>query len=123
MKVTFSTVTKRRRRNLNAGNVFFHNKEKLIVDKENEIISEKVIEDDEIIIVKVVPSLVIKNKHARVRCSLGKGHHIDNYNCPCPVLNCTSGSLVSTFNAYPLDLREVILCTGIDLKKNKSKSS
>ena len=59
-------------------------------------------------------------KHSRVRCSLGKGHHIDNSNCPCLVPKCAYGSFASTFNAYPLDLREVILCTGIDLKKNKS---
>ena len=86
-------------------------------------ISEKVIGDDEIVIVKVVPSLVIGKNHARVRCRLDKRHHIDNFNCPCPVPNYTSGSLANTFNAYPLDLREVILSTGINLKRKKTKSS
>ena len=71
-------------------------------------ISEKVIGDDEIVIVKVVPSLVIGKNHARVRCRLDKRHHIDNFNCPCPVPNYTSGSLANTFNCYLLDLRETI---------------
>ena len=71
-------------------------------------ILETKIGDDEIEIVEVVPSLDIGGNHARVRCSLGKEHHIDNSNCPCPVPNCTSGSLASTFNAYPLELRETI---------------
>ena len=73
-------------------------------------------------IVKVVPSLVIWKNHARIRCSLGKGHKIDNTNCPCPVPYCSSGSLASTFNAYPADLKLAILCTGIDLNKKKSKA-
>ena len=73
-------------------------------------------------IVKVVPSLVIGKHHARIRCSLGKGHNIENTNCPCPVPYCSSGSLASTFNAYPADLKQAILCTGIDLNKKKSKA-
>ena len=73
-------------------------------------------------IVKVVPSLVIGKNHARIRCSLGKGHNIDNTNCPCPIPHCSSGSLASTFNAYPADLKNAILFTGIDLNKKKSKA-
>ena len=69
-------------------------------------------------IVKVVPSLVIGKNHARIRCSLGKGHNIDNTNCPCPVPYCSSDSLASTFNAYPADLKHAILCTGTDWKLN-----
>ena len=38
---------------------FIYDKKKLKIDNENEIDSEKVIGDDEIVIVKVVPSLVI----------------------------------------------------------------
>ena len=80
--------------------------------------------EDEIKIVKIVPSLIIGKKYARVRCSLGKGHHIDNTNYPCPVPYCSSGSLASTFNAYPADLKHAILCTGTDFFfKVKSKSS
>ena len=70
--------------------------------------------EDEIKIVKIVPSLIIGKNHARDRFSLGKGHHIDNTNCPCPVPYCSSGSLASTFNAYPADLKHAILCTGTD---------
>jgi len=51
---------KKRRRNLNADNEsFFHNKKKLKVDNENKSIIEKVIGEDEIKIVKIVPSLII----------------------------------------------------------------
>ena len=108
---------KKRRRNLNADNESFHHaKKKLKVDSENKSC------EDEIMIVKVVPSLVIGKNHARIRCSLGKGHNIDNTNCPCPVPYCSSGSLASTFNAYPADLKQAILCTGIDLNKKKSKA-
>ena len=97
MKIIFLIAIKIRKRNLNTDNdSFFTRKKKLKVDNENEFINEKVIGDDEIVIVKVVPSLVIGKNHARVRCSLGKGHHVDNSNCPCPVPNCSSGSLAST---------------------------
>ena len=94
--------------------LFFHNKKKLKVDNENESTNKKVIGNDKIVIVKVVPSLVIGKNHARVRCSLGKGHHIDNTNCPCPVPNSLSRSLACTFNAYPADLKHAILYTGTD---------
>ena len=101
--------------------ILFLQEKKLKVDNENELVNEKVIGDDEIVIVKVVPSLVFGKNHARVRCSLGKGHHVDNSNCPCPVHNCSSGSLASSFNAYSADLKHVILCTGNDLKKRSQK--
>ena len=124
MKIIFLIATKKRRRNLNADNKsFFHNKKNLKVDNENESITEKVMGEDEIKIVKVIPLLIIGKNHARARCSLVKEHHIDNTNCPCPVPNCSSESLASTFNAYPEDLKHAILCSGTDLKKFKSKSS
>ena len=53
--------------------LFFTTTTKLKIDNENESISETVIGDDEIEVVKVVPSLIIGKNHARVRCSLGKG--------------------------------------------------
>ena len=53
--------------------------------------------------------------------SVGKGHNIDHSNCPCPVPNCTSGSLSITSNCYPPDLRETILSTGLDPPKKKTK--
>ena len=63
MKIIFSIVTKKRR-NLNADNVSFSSQqEKLKIDNENEIVSEKVIGDDEIVIVNVVSSLVIGKHH------------------------------------------------------------
>ena len=103
MKIIFLIATKKRRRNLNADNESFHRtKQKLKVDNENKSIIEKVIGEDEIKIVKIVPSLIIGKNHARVRCSLGKGHNIDNTNCPCPVPYCSSGFLAA------------ILCTGVD---------
>ena len=92
------------------------------IDHVNESICGKVIGDDEIEVVKVVLSLLIGEIHSMVRCSLGKGYHINNSNCPCPVPNCTSRYLESTFNCYSLDLRETILTTGKDAK-NKRKSS
>ena len=97
--------------------LFFTTTTKLKIDNENESISETLIGDDEIEVVKAVPSLMIGKNHARIRCSLGKEHHIDNSNSQYPVPNYTTGSLASTFNCYLLDLREKILSTGIDLKK------
>ena len=58
--------------------LFFTTTTKLKIDNENESISETVIGDDEIEVVKVVPSLIIGKNHARVRCSLGKGIQIIN---------------------------------------------
>ena len=58
MKIIFLIMIKKRR-NLNDDNSSFYNTKKLKIDKLDEYIYEKELGDDDIGVVKVVPSLVI----------------------------------------------------------------
>ena len=75
---------KKRRINLNDEILIFIILKKLKIDKLDESICENKLGDDDIEVVKFVPSLVIGKYHSRVRCSWGKGH--DRYYSTCPCL-------------------------------------
>ena len=84
-------------------------------------ICEKKLGDDDIEVLKIVPSPVSVKNHVRVRCNLGKEHDRYRSTCPCPISHCKSGSLARIFNSYYPDLKKSILSTGKKVNSNPSK--
>lgn len=64
MKIIFLVVIKKRRRNLNDDNLAFHlPKKQLRIDKVDDSVCENKFCDDDMEVVKIVPSLVIGKHH------------------------------------------------------------
>ena len=118
MKTMFLIVTKKEEEILMTIIRLFIMPKKLKIDKFDECICEKKLDDDDIDVVKVIPSLVIGTNHSKVRCSLGKGYDKDHATCSCSVPHCKSGSLACTFNSYPPALRKPIISTGKKVNNN-----